>query len=139
MDGWMDGWMDGTIPPCVRDALSLLGVDSMLVCLTYACTYVCEHVSPTTHTHNHTHTRNHHHHQALRSQGWQVACVLGHSKGAHIVLRYASLHGDVPKVNKRGVLLCVLPPPPPTLPPSLPPIHASNTHTLSLLNTLKHT
>lgn len=41
--------------------------------------------------------------QALRSQGWRVDCVLGHSKGAHIVLRYASVYGDVPKVRVVGL------------------------------------
>ena len=41
--------------------------------------------------------------QALRSQGWRVDCVLGHSKGAHIVLRYASVYGDVPKVKVVGL------------------------------------
>ncbi|GAB5033890.1 esterase [Nannochloropsis oceanica] len=36
--------------------------------------------------------------EGLRSRGWNVACILGHSKGAHAVLRYSSTYGDVPKV-----------------------------------------
>ena len=37
--------------------------------------------------------------EGLRKKGWVVACLLGHSKGAHAVLRYASTHrGDVPKI-----------------------------------------
>jgi S-formylglutathione hydrolase FrmB len=34
----------------------------------------------------------------LREEGWEVAAILGHSKGAHTVLRYAWTFDDVLKV-----------------------------------------
>lgn len=36
--------------------------------------------------------------EALRADGWNVTAILGHSKGAHIVLRYSWTFDDMPKV-----------------------------------------
>ena len=47
--------------------------------------------------------------QHLRSLGYEVTAIMGHSKGAAAVLLYAAIYNDVPKViNISGRCVAVL-------------------------------